>query len=191
MENKKKVVAFVPMKLNNERLPGKNTKAFKGGKPLLTYILDTLTKVEGIDETYVYCSNEEVKKYLPNGIKFLKRSESLDTSSTLIIDVLKAFAEDVDADIYVLAHATAPFIKAKTIETAIDKVKNEEYDSAFTVKPIQEFCGWTVRLATTQIKFRGRRIFKMCLQKQRDFMFTPKSLSKTADESAVILTALR
>ena len=116
MENKKKVVAFVPMKLNNERLPGKNTKAFKGGKPLLTYILDTLTKVEGIDETYVYCSNEEVKKYLPNGIKFLKRSESLDTSSTLIIDVLKAFAEDVDADIYVLAHATAPFIKAKTIE---------------------------------------------------------------------------
>lgn len=78
MENKKKVVAFVPMKLNNERLPGKNTKAFKGGKPLLTYILNTLTKVEGIDETYVYCSNEEVKKYLPNGIKFLKRSESLD-----------------------------------------------------------------------------------------------------------------
>ena len=49
------------------------------------------------------------------------------------------FFKDVDADIYVLAHATAPFIKAKTIETAIDKVKNEEYDSAFTVKPIQEF----------------------------------------------------
>ena len=134
---KKKVVAFVPMKLNNERLPGKNTKAFNGGKPLLTYILDTLTKVKGVDEAYVYCSNDEVKKYLPDGIKFLKRSESLDTSSTLIIDVLKAFAEDVDADIYVLTHATAPFIKAKTIETAIDKVKNEEYDSAFTVKPIQ------------------------------------------------------
>ena len=98
---KKKVVAFVPMKLNNERLPGKNTKAFNGGKPLLTYILDTLTKVKGVDEAYVYCSNDEVKKYLPDGIKFLKRSESLDTSSTLIIDVLKAFAEDVDADIYV------------------------------------------------------------------------------------------
>ena len=32
-----------------------------------------------------------------------------------------------------------PLSKAKTIETAIDKVKNEEYDSAFTVKPIQEF----------------------------------------------------
>lgn len=135
----KKTVAFVPLKLNNERLPGKNTKSFKGGKPLLTYILSTLTKVNGIDEAYVYCSNEEVKKYLPEGIKFLKRSESLDTGSTLIIDVLKAFANDVDADVYVLTHATAPFIKPSTIETAIQKVKSKEYDSAFTVRAVQEF----------------------------------------------------
>lgn len=135
----KKTVAFVPLKLNNERLPGKNTKPFKGGKPLLTYILSTLTKVNGIDEAYVYCSNEEVKKYLPEGIKFLKRSESLDTGSTLIIDVLKAFANDVDADVYVLTHATAPFIRPSTIETAIKKVQSNEYDSAFTVRAVQEF----------------------------------------------------
>lgn len=89
--------------------------------------------------------------------------------------MLKAFAEDVDADIYVLAHATAPFIKAKTIETAIDKVKNEEYDSAFTVKPIQEFLGWTAPLVTTQTRFREHRIFKMCLRKQLAFMFTLKA----------------
>lgn len=72
-----KVVAFVPMKLNNERLPGKNTKAFKGGKPLLTYILDTLTKVEGIDETYVYCSNEEVKSIFLTALNFLKEAKAL------------------------------------------------------------------------------------------------------------------
>ncbi|MDD6489377.1 MAG: acylneuraminate cytidylyltransferase family protein [Clostridia bacterium] len=135
----KKTVAFVPMKLNNERLPGKNTKSFKGGKPLLTYILDTLSKTEGIDEAYVYCSNEDVKKYLPDGIGFLKRSETLDTSSTLIIDVLKAFAEDVDADTYVLVHATAPFVSKNTIETAVEKVNSGEYDSAFTAKAVNEF----------------------------------------------------
>ncbi len=135
----KKTVAFVPLKLNNERLPGKNTKAFKNGKPLLTYILSTLTKVNGVDEIYVYCSNEEVKKYLPDDVKFLKRSKSLDTGSTLIIDVLKSFADDVDADVYVLTHATAPFIKHQTIEAAISKVIDEGYDSAFTVKEVQEF----------------------------------------------------
>lgn len=72
MEKKKKVVAFVPMKLNNERLPGKNTKAFNGGKPLLTYILDTLTNVKGVDEVYVYCSNEEVKNIFPTALSFSK-----------------------------------------------------------------------------------------------------------------------
>lgn len=136
---KKKTVAFVPLKLNNERLPGKNTKPFRGGKPLLTYILDTLSKASGIDETYVYCSNEAVKEYLPDGVHFLKRQESLDTSSTLILEVLKSFANDVDADIYVLAHATAPFVRKATIENAVSKVGSGEFDSAFTARKVNEF----------------------------------------------------
>ena len=32
-----KTVAFVPIKLNNERFPGKNVKPFTGGKPLIAY----------------------------------------------------------------------------------------------------------------------------------------------------------
>ena len=55
-----RVVAFVPVKLNNERLPGKNTKAFDGGKPLIQYILNTLKETRGIDEIYVYCSEEAI-----------------------------------------------------------------------------------------------------------------------------------
>ena len=39
-----KTVAFVPVKLNNERLPGKNTKPFHNGDPLICYILRTLLK---------------------------------------------------------------------------------------------------------------------------------------------------
>lgn len=138
----KKTVAFVPMKLNNQRLPGKNTKAFKNGKPLLTYILSALSKCTEADEIYVYCSNEDVKEYLPANVKYLKRSEELDKNSTLILEVLKAFASDVDADVYTLAHATAPFIRPQTIDTAIRKVRDEGYDSAFTAKKVQEFL-WT------------------------------------------------
>ena len=36
-----KTVAVVPMKLNNRRLPQKNTKPFTNGKPLCWYILST------------------------------------------------------------------------------------------------------------------------------------------------------
>ena len=48
-----KTVAIVPMKLNNRRLPQKNTKSFTNGKPLCHYILSTLLTVEGVDEVYV------------------------------------------------------------------------------------------------------------------------------------------
>lgn len=134
-----KTTAFVPMKLNNERLPGKNTKPFTNGKPLCQYILKTLQKVRGIDEIYVYCSDPTILLYLPEGVKFLKRAPRLDGSQVKINEVLKSFAEDVPSDVYVLAHATAPFIKAETIEKGVLAVKSKEYDSALTVFKQQDF----------------------------------------------------
>ena len=77
-----KVVAFVPIRLNSKRVVGKNLKLL-GEKPLLHYILETLTKVASLDKVYVYCSQEEIIPYLPEGVKFLKRSTSLDRDETL------------------------------------------------------------------------------------------------------------
>ncbi|MDS0526530.1 acylneuraminate cytidylyltransferase family protein [Clostridium sp. SHJSY1] len=134
-----RTVAVVPMKLNNERLPQKNTKRFDNGKPLCYYILNTLLKVEGIDQIYVYCSNPKIKDYIPSGIKYLKRKESLDTSQTPINEVLKCFAEDVHADIYLMTHATAPFVTAESMQESLEAVKSENYDSALAVQKVQEF----------------------------------------------------
>ena len=134
-----KTVAFVPIKLNNERLPGKNIKPFTNGKPLVHYIFQTLMSVKEIDEIYVYCSSEEIVKYVPSGVIFLKRDPYLDLSTTSFNEVLTTFAEKVDADVYILTHATAPFIKTSTIKECIEKVVNEEYDSAFCASVIQDF----------------------------------------------------
>jgi CMP-N-acetylneuraminic acid synthetase len=133
------VVAFVPIKMNNERLQGKNTKAFTNGKPLLHYILETLKKVNGIDEIYVYCSNPLIKEYLPDGVKYLTRNEVLDRKDTLILDVLRAFAMDVASNYYVLAHATAPFLSETTISNALNMVLSGSYDSALSVVELKEF----------------------------------------------------
>jgi CMP-N-acetylneuraminic acid synthetase len=134
-----KIVAYVPMKLNNERLPNKNTKPFSNGQPLLTYILNTLSKIEVLDDVYAYCSSDKIKEYLPNNVHYLCRSTLLDRSETKINEVMSAFAQKVDADVYVLAHATAPFISAANIEKGIQKIINEGYDSALTVVRLQEF----------------------------------------------------
>ena len=133
-----KTVAFVPIKTNNERLPGKNTKKFSNGRPLISYILETLKKVNGLDGVYVYCSDPGIKAFLPDGINYLQRDAYLDLSSTSFNEVLTSFARDVRADIYVLAHATAPFIKKESFEKGIEAVKTGKYDSALAVRKMQE-----------------------------------------------------
>lgn len=134
-----KIVAVVPMKLNNVRLPQKNTKSFTNGKPLCMYILETLIQMDEIAEIYVYCSNPDIQKFLPKGVKYLQRSEKLDTDSTKMNEVLLSFADEVSADIYVMCHTTAPFVKAKTIRKGLNAVMLGEYDSSFAAKKIQDF----------------------------------------------------
>lgn len=134
-----KTVAFVPIKLNSERLPLKNIRPFTNGEPLINYVLNTLLCVTEIDEIYVYCSSKDILQYLPEGIKFLERDPYYDLSTTKFNEVLSSFAELIEADTYVLAHATAPFITAKSISLGIEKVEKEGYDSAFSVSEMQEF----------------------------------------------------
>ena len=108
--------------------------------PLVSCILETLSKVPELDEIYVYCSNPDIQKYFPNEkIRYLQRSEYLDQSTTKINEVLSAFAEDVKADIYVLTHATAPFIKPERFTEGIHAVLSGKYDSALSVLKLQEF----------------------------------------------------
>lgn len=133
-----KVVAFVPIRLNSKRVVGKNLKML-GGKPLMCYILDTLANIKKIDEVYVYCSQESIKEYLPKGVKFLKRPEYLDRDETLGKEIYEEFTKTIDADIYILAHTTSPFMKQETLENALDKIVNDGYDSAFSCEKIQTF----------------------------------------------------
>jgi len=134
-----KIVAFVPIKLNNERLPGKNTIPFDNGEPLISYILKTLKKVDSIDSIYTYCSSTDIIPYLLEGINFIKRDAYLDLPTTSFNEVLTSFADIIEADIYVLAHATAPFLSVKSISEAIEKVRSGRYDSALAVVKQQEF----------------------------------------------------
>ncbi|MCI8548738.1 MAG: acylneuraminate cytidylyltransferase [Bacilli bacterium] len=133
-----KVVAVVPVKTNNERLPGKNTRPL-GKIPLIQYCLDTLLQVEEISELYVYCSDDSIERFLPYKIKFLSRSRELDKTDTNFTQIFDSFIEKVDADIYVYAHATAPFVKTETIRKEICAVMSGDFDSAFCAEKIQDF----------------------------------------------------
>ena len=137
-----KTVVFMPIKLNNERTPGKNIKEFSDGTPLLKIPLYTALKAKKrgvIDQIVVFCSDEKICKYLPDGVDFLKRPQELDLQSVKCADIIQGFLEVVRADIYVMYHATSPFISEKHLIECIDAVKSGEYDSAFAAKKIQNF----------------------------------------------------
>ena len=133
-----KTVAIMPIKLNNERLPGKNTMLL-GDKPLLQHQLLATQQTGLAEETYVYCSDEAVCPFLPEGVSFLKRPAELDLPTSNFTQIFTAFSDAVPADIYVYVHATAPFITQETITECIQAVQSGEYDSAFCATKIQDF----------------------------------------------------
>lgn len=134
-----RVVALVPIKMNNERTPGKNTKRLKDGTPLIQCILKTLVNCTEIDDIYVYCSNEAIKEYLIDGVHYLKRDVRFDTAEADVNEMFRTFSVQIPADIYVLAHATAPFQKEESIDRGIKQVKSGKYDSAVAVTKMLEF----------------------------------------------------
>jgi len=134
-----KTIALVPIKLHSERCKDKNIRKFRNGKALISYILNTLLEVDGLDDIYVYCSSREIIEYLPYKVKFLERDQYYDRPSTPFNEVLSSFAQKVDAKTYVLVHATSPFLTKKSIECGIRAVNGEGYDSAFSVIESRDF----------------------------------------------------
>ena len=133
-----KIAAVMPIKLNSERLPGKNTKLL-GNQPLLIYEVATLLQITELDSISVYCSTAEICGLLPKGVRFVKRPSDLDLPEANFTQIFQEFMHEVQADIYVYAHATAPFITVRTVEECILAVVSGKYDSAFCAERIQDF----------------------------------------------------
>lgn len=133
-----KTVAIMPIKLKNERLPGKNTMLL-GGRPLLQHQLHAALETGLADELYVYCSDESICAFLSDGVIFLKRPIELDLPTSNFTQIFSSFSALVPADIYVYVHATAPFVTPETIKECIHAVQSGKYDSAFCAVKIQDF----------------------------------------------------
>ena len=142
--NKQKIVALLPMKANSERVKGKNFREFYG-KPLFRWILDTLLSVNDIDCVVI---NTDARAILAkNGLvetdKIIIRDRKPEICGDMVSMnlVIEDDLKNVDADIYLMTHATSPLIESNTIQRALkefqDKSISNEVDSLFTVDKIQ------------------------------------------------------
>ena len=133
-----KVVALVPIKLHSQRVPGKNARDL-GGHPLCWHVCNTLASVPEIDEVCVYCSSEDVVPLLPVGVRWVPRPAELDGDEVKGAQIYRSFLEEIDADVYVLAHTTSPFLRAESVRDGLRAILENGCDSAFTAQRIQTF----------------------------------------------------
>ena len=134
-----KTVAMIPIKLNNQRLPGKNIKTFSDGTPLMQMIQESCLNAKTIDKVYIYCSSEDVRPYVRPGVKFLKRPAWLDGDTANCNDIIREFMKEAPADIYVASHATGPFTQSASIDACVTEVMGGEYDSGFLANGMRQF----------------------------------------------------
>ena len=142
---KLKIIALLPMKANSNRVKGKNFREFCG-KPLFRWTLDSLLKVNLIDEIVINTDARHIlEKYkLPDSRKIVirDREEKLCGDNVSMNRVIKNDLDNTDADIYIMTHTTNPLLGKKTIESGLMKFlksQNQKHkvDSLFTVNKVQ------------------------------------------------------
>ena len=188
------VACFVPIRTNSKRVPGKNTKDLCG-KSITRRLTETLRmlKPKYVDDIYVYCSDNGITNHLPPGVTWLQRSAKLDADDVRGELIYTAFARDVPADIYVLCHATSPFLSAASIAKCIDAVTWLDYQSACTVKRVQTYAWWLdspVNFVRPGPRCRTQDVQPIFVETSGCYVFTAKLLhtycSRTGEPNKLV-----
>lgn len=141
-----KVTALIPIKINSERISGKNFRLFNG-VPLYTIVLNTLESCSSIDKVIVNTDSEEVKNYI---LQNLKKTIAIDRPQNLLGDMVVmntliehdiAFSEN---EHFFQTHCTNPLLTEKTITKAINEYFSslDKFDSLLSVTRIQARTYW-------------------------------------------------
>lgn len=130
-----KVVAVVPAKGSSDRLPNKNTMLLDG-EPLFLRALKNLARTPAIDEVWLDTESDEIAALAVEvACEVLRRDPALATNRTDGNALLLNEVAHVEADVYVQALCTSPFLRPATIERAVRAVLDhpERWDSAVAV----------------------------------------------------------
>lgn len=133
-----KVACFVPLRKQSKRVLDKNNQLI-GGKSLVSHITHSISACSGINSFSLYTSTPEYLKDAHQNFQIVERHPSLDSDQTLGIEIYQSFSQAVPADIYVLVHATSPFLTSKSLQLGLDAVLKGTHDSSFSVSQVKTF----------------------------------------------------
>jgi len=136
-----RIAALVPMRHHSQRVPGKNFRDL-AGKPLYTYIIDSLLQCPEISEVVVDTDSavifEGLAKQYPD-VKRINRPDHLLADDVPMNEILMYDTSQTEADLYLQTHSTNPLLSSETISKAVKALLNNypAYDSLFSVTRLQ------------------------------------------------------
>lgn len=135
-----KIVAFVPAKGSSERIQNKNLSILDG-EYLFKRKLRQLLDCNLIDEVYLDTDSDEIAQLAADlPVKRLKRPSTLASNATDGHELFAWECAQVNADVYIQALCTAPFVGAETFERALASLlSSETNDSLVAVTKTKQY----------------------------------------------------
>jgi len=137
-----RIKALLFMKGYSERVPRKNVKPLCN-RPLLHWILETLTKSRHIDEIVINTDDEEIARQATDhfDVTIHMRPEYLLTITSNEASQIMAYdISMMEGEHFLQTHSTNPLLKTDTIDRAVETYFEnlEKHDSLFSVTPLQK-----------------------------------------------------
>ncbi len=156
-----KSVAVIPLRKGSKSIPNKN-KIKILGRALYQWSLGEAILSE-LDEIYIFTDDEEIIRQVTaeygwcSKVKVLLRDDKNATDIASTEDAMFEFASKIkfDFDLITLIQATSPLISKGDINLILDKVINNDFDSALTVVNTKRFI-WSKEGESLNYDYKSR-----------------------------------
>ncbi len=160
MINSLNISVIIPARGGSKGIPGKNIKNFEG-KPLITHTIDyALTSKHLINNIIVSTDDDQIAAISKaSGVGIIERPKHLATDTASTESVIEHAIPLIkpNPDILVLLQPTSPLRPKGSLETAINKFIDGNYDSFLSLSPTHNFF-WSITddFAKAQYDFNNR-----------------------------------
>tara|TARA_Y100000590_G_C15671646_1_gene996466 strand:+ start:457 stop:1149 length:693 start_codon:yes stop_codon:yes gene_type:complete len=158
--NSLNISVIIPARGGSKGIPGKNIKNFEG-KPLITHTIDyALTSKHLINNIIVSTDDDQIAAISKaSGVGIIERPKHLATDTASTESVIEHAIPLIkpNPDILVLLQPTSPLRPKGSLETAINKFIDGNYDSFLSLSPTHNFF-WSITddFAKAQYDFNNR-----------------------------------
>ena len=135
-----KIIAMIPARMGSKRVKSKNLRLLNG-KPLIEYVIDTVSKIDIFDDIYVNSEDEIFSEITEKyGISFYKRPNHLSSDEATNDEFAYEFLNNIECDILIQVLPTSPFLTEQEIKDFVNKMITDALDSLVSVEHKQIAC---------------------------------------------------